>query len=222
MHDVLNILLLSRKWWGRVHPTLFSVRNTFMLLGNTIRKNKLFETKVLDVCERVFVSTMVTIMRRFWKFERGMRVGPTWGGLLFKITHTPNQNVQLFPFIVNNIISKKKSWMSLIWPIPPLPMLCWCWNHWNHFHLFLVFLVTRHLSCTNLIIRTIIYHHISMLSYSHILSYSHSLIFPHVPRYSDTISHRHLSRPLLVKRWVRGRSLSLLPGMEGRRVLHST
>ena len=76
--------------------------------------------------------------------------------------------------------------MSLIWPIPPLPMLCWCWNHWNHFHLFLVFLVTRHLSCTNLIIRTIIYPHISMLSYSHILSYSHSLIFPHVPRYSHT------------------------------------
>ena len=85
--------------------------------------------------------------------------------------------------------------MSPIWPIPPLPMLCWCWNHWNHFHLFLVFLVTRHLSCTNLIIRTIIYHHISMLSYSHILSYSHSLIFPDVPRYSDTISHRHLPCP---------------------------
>lgn len=128
---------------------------------------------VLDVCECVRVSTMVTIMRRFWKFERGMRVAK------LEENHSSTSNTHTYTpitLIFNFYLPRK---ISYPWILTSLLF----WNHFHcHFH----------------------FHYISIFPCSHIFCC------------------RHLSRPLLVKWWIRRGCLPLLPGMEGRWVLNTT
>ena len=83
--------------------------------------------------------------------------------------------------------------MSLIWPIPPLPMLCWCFTGITFTYSSYSSLPDTCPAPTSSYVQS----YITTFPFSHIPTYSHIHILSYSPMfpYSDTISHRHLPCP---------------------------